>query len=95
VSSSAELGDLTRFATPRQLMNYLGLTPSEYSSGARRQQSSIPKTGKTHARRALVAGAWAYRYPAKISRHRPLRLEKLPPAIQAISWQAPVRLCTR
>jgi transposase len=95
VTTVAELGDLTRFENPRQLMNYLGLTPSEYSSGARRQQGSMTKTGNSHARRALVEGAWAYRYPAKISRHLQRRLEKLPTAIQAISWQAQVRLCKR
>ena len=95
VTTVAELGDLTRFENPRQLMHYLGLTPSEYSSGARRQQGSITKTGNSHARRALVEGAWAYRYPAKISRHLQLRLEKLPTAIQAISWKAQVRLCKR
>ena len=95
VTTVAELGDLTRFENPRQLMHYLGLTPSEYSSGARRQQGSMTKTGHTHARRALVAGAWAYRYPAKVSRHLQLRLEKLPTAIQAISWKAQVRLCKR
>jgi hypothetical protein len=52
-------------------------------------------TGNTHARRALVAGAWASRYPAKVSRPLQLRLEKLPTAIQAISWKAQGRLCTR
>jgi transposase len=52
-------------------------------------------TGNTHARRALVDGAWAYRYPAQGSRHRQRRLDKLPAAIQAISWQAQVRLCKR
>src|SRR5262249_13893102 len=95
VTTVAELGDLTRFDNPRQLMHYLGLTPSEYSSGARRQQGSMTKTGNTHARRALVEGAWAYRYPAKVSRHLQLRLEKLPTEIQAISWKAQVRLCKR
>jgi transposase len=90
-----ELGDLTRFENPRQLMHYLGLTPSEYASGARRQQGSMTKTGNSHARRALVEGAWAYRYPATISRHLQRRLAKLPTAIQAISWKAQVRLCTR
>ena len=95
VTTVAELGDLTRFANPRPLMHYLGLTPSEYASGARRQQGSITKTGNTHARRALVEGAWAYRYPAKVSRHLQLRLENLPKAIQAISWKAQVRLCKR
>src|SRR5437764_821701 len=91
----AALDDLTRFTHPRQLMHYLGLTPSAYASGPRRQQGSMTKTGNTHARRALVAGAWAYRYPAKVSRHLQLRLEKLPAAIQAISWKAQVRLCKR
>jgi transposase len=91
----AELGDLTRFDTPRQLMSYLGLTPSEYSSGDRRRQGGITKAGNSHARRALVEGAWAYRYPAKVSRHLQLRLEKLPAEVQAISWKAQVRLCKR
>ncbi len=95
VTTVAALGDLTRCDNPRQLMHYLGLTPSEYSSGARRQQGSMTKTGNTHARRALVEGAWAYRYPAKVSRHLQLRLAKLPTALQAISWKAHVRLCTR
>jgi transposase len=95
VTTVAELGDLTRFAHPRQLMSYLGLTPSEYSSGERRRQGGITKTGNTHARRALIEGAWAYRYPAKVSRHLQLRREKLPKPIQEISWQAQVRLCKR
>ncbi len=95
VTLVAELGDLTRFENPRQLMKYLGLIPSEYSSGERRRQGSITKAGNTHARRALVAGAWAYRYPAKVSRHLQLRLETLPKPIQDISWRAQVRLCKR
>jgi transposase len=95
VTIVAELGDLTRFDNPRQLMSYLGLTPSEYSSGERRRQGSITKTGNTHARRALIEGAWAYRYPAKVSRHLQLRLEKLPKPLQDISWKAQVRLCQR
>lgn len=95
VTTVAELGDLTRFENPRQLMSYLGLTPSEYSSGERRRQGGITKTGNAQARRALIEGAWAYRYPAKVSRHLQLRLEKLPKPIQDISWQAQVRLCKR
>jgi transposase len=91
----AELGDLNRFDNPRQLMSYLGLIPSEYSSGDRRRQGGITKTGNTHARRALIEGAWAYRYPAKVSRHLQLRLEQLPKPIQDISWKAQVRLCQR
>jgi len=95
VTTVAELGDLTRVENPRQLMGYLGLTPSESSSGERRRHGSIPKAGNTHARRALVEGAWASRYPAKVSRHLQLRLENQPKAIQDISWKAQVRLCTR
>ena len=95
VTLIAELGDLTRFTNPRQLMSYLGLTPSEYSSGSRRRQGGIPKTGNAHARRVLVEGAWAYRYPAKVSRHLQVRIEKVPKAIQDISWKAQVRLCKR
>src|SRR2546428_14057232 len=79
----------------RKLMSYLGLTPSEYSSGARRRQGGITKAGNSHARRALVEGACAYRYPAKVSRHLQLRLEKLPAEVQAIGWKAQVRLCKR
>src|SRR2546425_2835285 len=95
VTLIAELGDLTRFENPRQLMSYLGLVPSEHTSGERRRQGAITKTGNSHARRVLVEGAWAYRYPAKVSRHLQLRLEKVPKAIQDISWKAQVRLCKR
>jgi transposase len=95
VTLIAELGDLTRFHNPRQLMNDLGLTPSEYSSGERRRQSGITKMGNTHARRALVEGAWAYRNPANVSRHLPRRLEKLPKPLQDISWKAQARRCQR
>jgi transposase len=69
VALVAELGDLRRFDHPRQLMRYLGLPPSEYSSGERRRQGSIAETGNTQARHALVEGAWASRDPAKVSRH--------------------------
>jgi transposase len=91
----AELGDLTRFENPRQLMSSLGLTPSEYSSGDRRRQGTITTAGNTFARRALIEGAWAYRYPAKVSRHLQVRLEQAPKTIQDISWKAQVRLCKR
>jgi len=95
VTMVAELGALTRFDNPRQVMTYLGLIPSEYSSGERRRQGSITKAGNTHARHALVEGAWAHRYPAKVSRHLQRRLEKPPQVIQDISWKAQVRLCQR
>jgi transposase len=95
VTTVAELGDLTRCENPRQLMTSLGLTPSDYSTGARRRQGGITKTGNAHARRALREGAWASRSPAKVSRHLQLRLEKGSKPRQDISWQAQIRLCKR
>ena len=95
ITMIAEVGDLTRFDTPRALMKFLGLIPSEYSSGERRRQGSSTKAGTTHARRALVEGAWAYCYPAQVSRHLQLRLETQPQLIQDMSWKAQVRLCKR
>ena len=95
VTIVAEIGDLSRFENPRELMKFLGLIPSEYTSAERRRQGSITKAGNTHARRVLVEGAWAYRYPAKVSRQLQLRLEKQSKAIQDISWKAQVRLCKR
>ena len=95
VTMVAAVGDLSRFDIPRALMKCLGLIPSAYSSGARRQQGAMTNAGHTHARRALVEGAWAYRDPAKVSRHLPLRLEQQPKVIQDLSWKAQVRLCQR
>jgi transposase len=95
VTTVAALGDLTRFENPRQLMNYLGLTPSEDSTGERRRQGGITKTGTSHARRALVEGAWASRDPATVSRHLQRRLEQVSKPIQDLRWKAQRRLCTR
>jgi hypothetical protein len=95
VTVSAELGDLSRFATPRQLMSDRGRVPSEHASGERRRQGSLTKTGNSHARRGLVEGAWASRSPATGSRPLQLRVEKVPKAIQAMSWKAPGRRCKR
>jgi transposase len=93
VTTVAELGDLTRVDHPRQLMKFFGLIPSAYSSGERRRQGAITTAGNTQARRALVEGAWAYRDPAKVSRHLQRRLETPPQVIQDISWKAQVRRC--
>ena len=95
VTVIAELGDLTRFDNPRQLAAFVGLIPSEHSSGNSRRQGGITKTGNGRARRALVEAAWAYRYPAKVSEHIQKRIEALPKPIQAIGWKAQVRLCGR
>jgi len=91
----AELGDLTRFTSPRQLAAFVGLIPSEYSSGPSRRQGGITKAGNGRARRALIEAAWAYRHPAKVSLHIQTRIDVLPKPIQDIGWQAQVRLCKR
>jgi len=91
----AELGDITRFANPRQLMAYLGLVPSEHSSGGTRRQGGITKAGNSSARRMLIEAAWSYRFPARISREQLLRQEALPKPIRDIAWNTQVRLCDR
>jgi transposase len=95
VTMVAALGDLTRCDHPRPRMKCLGLIPSEYSSGERRQQGSLTTAGHTPARRALIEGAGAYRDPAKVGRPLQRRLAHPPKALQDISWTAQVRLCTR
>jgi transposase len=91
----AELGDIARFATAPQLMGYLGLVPSERSSGATRQQGRITRAGNGHARRFLVEAAWAYRFRA--SRTKPIRARDavVSDEVKRIAWRAQVRLCGR
>lgn len=91
----AELGDLTRFTSPRELMAYLGLVPSEHSSGASRRQGAITKSGNGHVRRVLVEASWAYRFPARRTATIARRGERTSPAVQAIAWHAQKRLCAR
>jgi transposase len=95
VTLAAELGDITRFDNPRQVFAFLGLNPSEHSSGDHRRLGGITKTGNSHARRALVEAAWAYRFPARVSLLIQERQEHLPTPIQNIAWKAQVRLCKR
>ena len=91
----AELGDITRFANARQLMAYLGLVPSEHSSGGTRLQGGITKAGNGAARRMLIEAAWSYRFPARISREQLLRQEGLAKPIRDTAWKAQERLCRR
>jgi transposase len=91
----AEIGEMSRFQNPRQLMAYLGLVPSENSSGESTHRGSITKTGNGHVRRALVEAAHAYGFPARVSRHLLKRQEGLPERVRAIAWKAQVRLCGR
>lgn len=95
VTTVAEIGDLGRFANPRQLMAYLGLVPSEHSSGECTRRGGITKSGNGHVRRVLVEAAHAYGYPARVSRHLLKRQEGLAEPIRQIGWRAQVRLCGR
>ena len=95
VTVVAEVGDFRRFANPRQLMAYLGLVPSEHSSGSSIRRGGITKAGNALARRVLIEGAWTYRMPARVSRKLHDRLEPLPAAIRDIAWKAQIRLCAR
>jgi transposase len=88
----AELGDFRRFEHPGQLMGYLGLVPSEHTTGNDRQQGGITKMGNAPARRALVEAAWQYRAPARLSPCLKKRQEGLPKAITDIAWEAQRRL---
>jgi len=91
----AELGDITRFDSPRQLMSFLGLVPSEASSGLTRRRGGITKTGNGHVRRVLVEAGWCYRFPARKTAYLQRRAEKCSEAVQAIAWKAQKRLCGR
>jgi transposase len=91
----AELGDLSRFGHPHQLMGYLGLIPSEDSSGEHRHQGAITKAGNSSARRALVEAAWAYRNTAAVSPIIARRQTGLPQIAVDIAWKAQLRLCAR
>lgn len=91
----AELGDISRFASPRQLMAHLGLVPSEASSGGSLRRGEITKAGNRLARSVLLEAAWCYRLPARVSIGLRRRQEGLPKAIRDLSWQAQLRLCGR
>ena len=91
----AELGDLARFESPRKLMGYLGLTPSEDSSGGRRRQGGITKAGNSSARRALIEAAWAYAHPARVSWVIARRHTGLAKSVTDLAWKARLRLCSR
>ncbi len=95
VTLLAELGDLSRFDSPKQLMGYLGLVPSERSSGKRRRQGAITLTGNGHARRMLVESAWSYRFAARQTMHLKRKAKCASEEARAIAWRAQKRLCGR
>lgn len=88
----AETADLSRFSHPSRFMAWLGLVPSEHSSGATRRQGPITRCGNRWARTLLVEAAWAYRYNAKVSGIIERRAENIDPAIRDLAWKAQLRL---
>jgi transposase len=95
VTIAAEIGDLRRFDTPRQLMAFLGLVPRERSTGDTVRRAGLTLAGNRRARRVLVEAAWSYRHPARVSETLRARLEGLPKPVRDIAWKAQIRLCAR
>ena len=92
---AAALGDPARFATAPHFMAYLGMVPSEHSTGPKRRIGAIPKAGDVHARTLLIEAAHAYRFPARVARHKLAAIDAVPEAVRAIAWKAQTRLCQR
>jgi transposase len=95
VTLTAEIGDIRRFAHPRELMAFLGLVPSEHTSGNRIRRGRITRAGNAHARRMLVEAGWQYRFRAQEGKRMRQRLNELPVSLQRLSWRAQERLCGR
>jgi transposase len=95
VTFAAEIGDVRRFETPRQLMSFLGLVPTEHSTGETVRRAGLTLAGNRRARRMLIEAAWSYRHPARVSEALRARLEGLPKTVRDIAWKAQVRLCGR
>src|SRR6185437_2949130 len=91
VGLCAEIGDFERFARAEQLMSYIGVVPSEASTGQQRRLASITKTGSAHARRLLTEAAWHYRPRPNLSKALSERQQDQPPAAVAIAWKAQLR----
>jgi len=95
VAILAEIGDLSRFQNPRELMAYLGLVPSESSTGDTVKRGGITKAGNGRARRILIEAAWSYRYPARVGRAKQPKVAAAPRRVREIAWKAQTRLCGR
>jgi len=92
---AASIGDPSRFASAPDFMAYLGLVPSEQSSGPKRRIGAITKTGDVHARTLLIEAAHCYRFPARIARHKLTAVDTVPEAVRVIAWKTQTRLCRR
>jgi len=92
---AAAIGDPSRFASAPDFMAYLGLVPSEHSSGPKRRIGAITKSGDVHARTLLIEAAHSYRFPARIARRKLTAIDAVPEAVRTIAWKAQTRLCQR
>lgn len=95
VTFVAELGDLSRFSNPRELMAYAGMVPTEHSSGQRRSRGSITKTGNAHVRRVAIEAAWHYRHAPALGANLKRRQQGIRPKVCAIAWKGQHRLHNR
>ena len=91
----AEIGDLSRFQTPTELMAYLGLVPSEDSTGDTVKRGPITKAGNRRARRMLVECSWSYQHPPRVGQAKQPKVDAAPPAVREIAWKAQCRLYRR
>ena len=92
---AAVIGDPSRFASAPDFMAYLGMVPSEHSTGPKRRVGAITKAGDVHARTLLIEAAHSYRFPARVARHKLAAIDAVPEAVRAIAWKAQTRLCQR
>jgi transposase len=91
----AEIGDLSRFQTPRELMAYLGLVPSERSTGDKVIRGAITKAGNGRARRMLVECSWSYQHPPRVGKDKQEKVAAAPREVREIAWKAQCRLNRR
>jgi transposase len=89
----SEVGSFSRFGNPKQLMAFLGLVPTEHSSGEKRRQGAITKAGNAHVRRILAEAAWAYHVRPGVGRGLLARQEEQPKKFRDLAWKAQLRLC--
>ncbi|MBR7654807.1 IS110 family transposase [Brucella oryzae] len=95
VTFATEIGDVTRFESPRELMSYLGLVPGERSTGETTKRGGITRAGNSRVRTLLVESAWTYRFPPRIGAKKLYKLENAPPPVREIPWKAQTRLTAR
>lgn len=88
-------GDMRRFPTPVKLCAYFGLVPSEHSSGDKIRRSKMTKAGNSEVRRVIIQGAWCYRFPARVTRPKEVKISAADKDIRDVAWRARVRLCSR